>query len=56
VLVSFNASVARDLAGKVSGVFAVARDVTQQRQLESKLQEAQDSRATPVIERAAAGD
>jgi PAS domain S-box-containing protein len=41
VLVSFNTSVFRDAAGQPSGVFAVGRDVTQQRELERDLRQAQ---------------
>ncbi len=41
ILVSFNASVFRDAAGQPSGAFAVARDVTQQRELERELRQAQ---------------
>ncbi len=40
-LVSFNASVFRDTEGMVRGIFAVARDVTEQRHLEQKLRESQ---------------
>src|SRR5579859_371920 len=42
VVVSFNASIFKDTAGKVRGIFAVARDVTQQRQLEQQLREQQN--------------
>jgi PAS domain S-box-containing protein len=42
VLVSFNASVFKDTAGKVKGIFAVARDVTDQRRLEQELREQQN--------------
>ncbi len=42
VVVSFNASIFRDAAGKVRGIFAVARDVTEQRQLEQQLREQQN--------------
>ena len=40
-LVSFNASVFRDSLGAVQGIFAVARDVTEQRHVESQLREQQ---------------
>ncbi|HKV56442.1 MAG TPA: PAS domain S-box protein [Candidatus Binataceae bacterium] len=40
-LVSFNASVFKDMEGKVQGIFAVARDVTEQRRLEEQLRESQ---------------
>ncbi|SRR6266446_2024773 len=42
VLVSFNASIFRDAEGGVRGIFAVARDVTEQRRLESELREQQN--------------
>jgi PAS domain S-box-containing protein len=42
VLVSFNASVFRDVEGRLRGIFAVARDVTEQRRLEGKLRESQN--------------
>src|SRR6185436_5328163 len=42
ILVSFNASVFRDRAGNVRGIFAVARDVTEQRRLEEKLRESEN--------------
>ncbi|MBI2569224.1 MAG: PAS domain S-box protein [Candidatus Schekmanbacteria bacterium] len=42
ILVSFNASVYKDTAGNVRGVFAVARDVTEQRRLEEKLRESEN--------------
>jgi len=42
ILVSFNASVFRDTAGSVRGIFAVARDVTEQRRLEEQLREQQN--------------
>ncbi|MEP7119573.1 MAG: PAS domain S-box protein [Byssovorax sp.] len=42
VLVSFNASIFKDAKGKVKGVFAVARDVTEQRRLEQELLEQQN--------------
>jgi len=41
ILVSFNASVFKDTAGAVRGIFAVARDVTEQRRLEEQLRESQ---------------
>jgi PAS domain S-box-containing protein len=41
ILVSFNASVFKDAAGNVRGIFAVARDVTDQRRLEEQLREQQ---------------
>jgi PAS domain S-box-containing protein len=40
-LVSFNASVFKDMEGNVQGIFAVARDVTEQRRLEEQLRESQ---------------
>jgi len=42
ILVSFNASVFKDSAGNVRGIFAVARDVTEQRRLEEKLRESEN--------------
>jgi PAS domain S-box-containing protein len=39
--VSFNAAVFRDTAGKVRGIFASARDITAQTQLEGELQSSQ---------------
>jgi PAS domain S-box-containing protein len=42
VLVSFNASIFKDTGGKVKGIFAVARDVTEQRRLEQELREQQN--------------
>ena len=42
VLVSFNASVFKDTEGNVRGIFAVARDVTEQRRLEGQLREQQN--------------
>ncbi len=39
--VSFNAGTFRDMAGAVRGVLAVARDITEQKQLESQLRESQ---------------
>ncbi len=41
VPVSFNAAVFRDTAGKVRGIFASARDITAQKQLEAQLQNSQ---------------
>jgi PAS domain S-box-containing protein len=41
ILVSFNASVFKDGEGRVRGIFAVARDVTEQRRLEEQLREQQ---------------
>ncbi len=40
-VVSTNASVFKDTAGKVKGVFASARDITEQKQLEARLRESQ---------------
>ncbi|OFX19355.1 MAG: hypothetical protein A2V77_19170 [Anaeromyxobacter sp. RBG_16_69_14] len=40
-LVSFNASVFKDSSGDTRGIFAVARDVTEQRRLEEKLRESE---------------
>jgi PAS domain S-box-containing protein len=42
ILVSFNASVFKDTSGDVRGIFAVARDVTEQRRLEEQLREQQN--------------
>src|SRR5581483_1998078 len=42
ILVSFNASIFRDPEGQVRGIFAVARDVTEQRRLEGQLREQQN--------------
>ena len=42
ILVSFNASVFKDTTGAVRGIFAVARDVTEQRRLEEQLREQQN--------------
>ncbi|HEY3364662.1 MAG TPA: PAS domain S-box protein [Symbiobacteriaceae bacterium] len=42
VLVSFNASIFKDLEGTIRGIFAVARDVTEQRRLEQQLTEQQN--------------
>ncbi len=42
VLVSFNASIFRDPEGSVRGIFAVARDITEQRRLEEQLREQQN--------------
>src|SRR6185436_17127482 len=41
ILVSFNASVFKDTTGNIRGIFAVARDVTEQRRLEEQLRESQ---------------
>ncbi len=40
-VVSYNASIFRDAAGKLQGVFAAARDITEQKQLERKLRESE---------------
>ncbi len=42
ILVSFNASVFKDTNGIIQGIFAVARDVTEQRRLEQQLHETQN--------------
>ena len=42
ILVSFNASVFKDTEGSVRGIFAVARDVTEQRRLEEQLRESEN--------------
>jgi len=42
ILVSFNASVFKDIEGNIRGIFAVARDVTEQRRLEEQLREQQN--------------
>src|SRR5207244_3932619 len=42
ILVSFNASVFKDTEGNVRGIFAVARDVTEQRRLEERLRDQQN--------------
>ncbi len=42
ILVSFNASVFKDADGSVRGIFAVARDITEQRRLEEQLREQQN--------------
>src|SRR6185503_13966675 len=42
ILVSFNASVFKDTEGRVRGIFAVARDVTEQRRLEGQLRESEN--------------
>jgi PAS domain S-box-containing protein len=42
VLVSFNASVYKDTGGRVRGIYAIARDVTEQRRLEELLREQQN--------------
>ncbi|HYL57790.1 MAG TPA: PAS domain S-box protein, partial [Candidatus Acidoferrales bacterium] len=41
-MVSFNASVFKDTDGKVRGIFASARDITEQKRLEEELRQAQD--------------
>ncbi|TLZ59606.1 MAG: PAS domain S-box protein, partial [Methanobacteriota archaeon] len=41
-LVSFNASVFRDIEGKVKGIFAAARDITAQKKLEEQIRESQN--------------
>jgi PAS domain S-box-containing protein len=41
-LVSFNASVFRDTDGRVRGIFAAARDITEQKRLEEELRQAQN--------------
>ncbi|MBI4319054.1 MAG: PAS domain S-box protein, partial [Chloroflexi bacterium] len=48
-LVSFNAAIFRDTTGKVAGIFAAARDITDQRRLEEELRE-QQSYARSLIE------
>lgn len=40
-VVSYNASTFRDAAGKLQGVFAAARDITAQKELETQLRESQ---------------
>src|SRR5256712_1824762 len=40
-LVSYNASIFRDAQGKVKGVFAAARDITEQKKLERQLHESE---------------
>jgi PAS domain S-box-containing protein len=40
-VVSYNASTFRDAAGKLQGVFAAARDITEQKKLEQQLRESQ---------------
>src|SRR5262249_18678984 len=42
LLISFNASIFRDPEGDVRGVFAVARDITEQHRLEEQLREQQN--------------
>jgi PAS domain S-box-containing protein len=42
ILVSFNASVFKDTEGNIRGIFAVARDVTEQRRLEEQISEQQN--------------
>ncbi|MDP3725614.1 MAG: PAS domain S-box protein [bacterium] len=49
--VLYNASVYKDPNGKVLGVFAAARDVTERRQLEKKLEEYAKGLETKVTER-----
>src|SRR5439155_17362219 len=39
---SFNASVFRDTEGRVRGIFAAARDITEQKRLEEELRQAQN--------------
>src|SRR6185369_12841268 len=41
-LVSFNASVFKDTAGNLKGIFAAARDITEQKRLEEELRQAQN--------------
>jgi PAS domain S-box-containing protein len=41
-LVSFNAAVFKDVEGRVAGIFAAARDITEQKKTEEKLREAQN--------------
>jgi PAS domain S-box-containing protein len=41
ILVSFNASVYKDIQGQIQGIFAVARDVTEERRLAEQLNESQ---------------
>ena len=41
-LVSFNAAVFKDAEGKIAGIFASARDITDQKKTEEKLREAQN--------------
>ncbi|MFI5415376.1 MAG: PAS domain S-box protein, partial [Candidatus Lutacidiplasmatales archaeon] len=40
-VVSFNASIFRDIEGRVQGIFASARDITGQKKLDAQLQESQ---------------
>ncbi|MBQ0759013.1 MAG: PAS domain S-box protein [Zhongshania sp.] len=40
-LVSYNASILRDQEGRLEGVFAAARDITEQKQLEQQLRESE---------------
>ncbi len=40
-LVSFNASVFKDTEGRVKGIFAAARDITEQKRLQEQLRESQ---------------
>ncbi len=44
-VVSYNASTFRDAAGKLQGVFAAARDITEQKKLEQQLRESQATTA-----------
>ena len=41
-LVSFNATVFQDAEGKVAGIFASARDITEQKKIEERLRESQN--------------
>jgi PAS domain S-box-containing protein len=41
-MVSYNASIFRDSVGKLQGVFAAARDITEQKKLETRLRESQE--------------
>src|SRR5207244_13149950 len=40
-VVSYNASTFRDAAGRLQGVFAAARDITEQKKLEQQLRESE---------------
>ncbi len=51
--VLYNASVFRDEAGRLQGVFAAARDVTERKRAEEALQRAHDELETRVVERTA---
>ena len=51
--VLYNASVYKDAAGKIQGVFAAARDITAQRQTEEALRKAHDELELRVQERTA---